>query len=55
LVAALDPGLKNGPGTDGQGVYMDNCQIGNPAPWASDSAAAVKLWTLSEELVGQKF
>jgi NAD(P)-dependent dehydrogenase (short-subunit alcohol dehydrogenase family) len=55
LVAALDPNLKNGPTADGKGVYMDNCQIGDPAPWASDPVAADRLWTLSEELVGQKF
>jgi NAD(P)-dependent dehydrogenase (short-subunit alcohol dehydrogenase family) len=55
LVAALDPGLKNGPAPDGKGVYMENCQIGNPAPWASDPVAAAKLWALSEELVGQMF
>jgi NAD(P)-dependent dehydrogenase (short-subunit alcohol dehydrogenase family) len=55
LVAALDPGLKNGPARDGKGVYLDNCQIGIPIPWACDPVAAMKLWTLSEELVGQKF
>ena len=55
LVAALDPNLKNGPAADGKGVYMDNCQIGDPAPWASNPVAAARLWTLTEELVGQKF
>ena len=55
LVAALDPALKNGPTSDGKCVYLDNCQIGEPAPWANDPATAAKLWALSEELVGQKF
>ena len=55
LAAALDPSLKNGPAADGKGVYMDNCQIADPAPWASDPAAAARLWTLSEKLVGQTF
>jgi NAD(P)-dependent dehydrogenase (short-subunit alcohol dehydrogenase family) len=55
LVAALDPGLEKGPAPDWEGVYMDNCQIGTPAPWARDHAAALKLWTLSEELVRQEF
>ena len=55
IVAALDPNLKNGPDADGSGVYMDNCQIGDPAPWACSPVAAARLWTLSEELVGQKF
>ena len=55
LVAALDPALRNGPALDGKRVFLDNCQIGEPAPWASDPTAAAKLWALSEELVGQKF
>ena len=42
LVAVLDPALKNGPASDGKGIYLDNCQIGEPAPWASDPAAAAR-------------
>lgn len=38
-----------------KGLYLDNCQIKEPAPHASDPVAAERLWRLSEELVGQKF
>ena len=51
LVAALDPDLK----AQGNNVYLDNCQIGDPAPWASDVAAAEMLWKRSEEIMNEKF
>ena len=37
------------------GLYLDDCQIGDPAPYAVDAQSAAKLWTLSEELLGEKF
>lgn len=54
LVAALDPDLRPA-SKDGKGVYMEDCQISDTARWATNPAAAEKLWTLSEELVGEKF
>jgi NAD(P)-dependent dehydrogenase (short-subunit alcohol dehydrogenase family) len=54
LVAALDPKL---PPTDkdGKGVYMEDCQIVETKSWATDPVAAEKLWSVSEELVSEKF
>jgi NAD(P)-dependent dehydrogenase (short-subunit alcohol dehydrogenase family) len=37
------------------GVYLADCAIAEPAPWALDRAGAARLWALSEELVGQRF
>jgi len=54
LVAALDPQLPP-PGGNGDGVYLSDCEIVEPAPWAKDPAMAEKLWTMSEELVGERF
>jgi NAD(P)-dependent dehydrogenase (short-subunit alcohol dehydrogenase family) len=54
LVAALDPDLRPA-SKDGKGVYMEDCQVSDTASWATDPAATEKLWTLSEELVGEKF
>jgi hypothetical protein len=34
---------------------MEDCQVSDTASWATDPAATEKLWTLSEELVGEKF
>ncbi|KAH7042104.1 hypothetical protein B0J12DRAFT_213947 [Macrophomina phaseolina] len=50
LVAALDPALN-----DIKGVYLDDCQLAKPEPYAVDLEKAEKLWALSEELVKQKF
>ncbi|KAK0637999.1 Short-chain dehydrogenase TIC 32 [Lasiodiplodia hormozganensis] len=50
LVAALDPTLNAV--TD---VYLDDCQVGKPEPYAVDPEKAERLWKLSEELVEQKF
>jgi hypothetical protein len=36
-------------------VYLDDCQMGRPSKWASDTNKAKRLWVLSEELVGEKF
>jgi hypothetical protein len=40
---------------DLNGVYMADCQFAEAAPFATDSKTAEKLWSLSEELVGEKF
>jgi NAD(P)-dependent dehydrogenase (short-subunit alcohol dehydrogenase family) len=37
------------------GAYLGDCALAKPADWAADPAAAVRLWALSEELVGQRF
>jgi NAD(P)-dependent dehydrogenase (short-subunit alcohol dehydrogenase family) len=50
LVASLDPSLS-GKG----GSYLANCQIAESRDYAVDPQLAEKLWTLSEQLVGQKF
>ena len=54
LVAALDPKLVPA-SKDGQGIYLDDCQVSDTAKWAMDPLAAKKLWSVSEELVGEKF
>jgi NAD(P)-dependent dehydrogenase (short-subunit alcohol dehydrogenase family) len=54
LVAALDPKLPPAD-KDGKGVYMEDCQIAETKSWATDPVAAEKLWSVSEELVGEKF
>ncbi|WP_436772396.1 SDR family NAD(P)-dependent oxidoreductase [Yinghuangia sp. YIM S09857] len=41
---------------DQGGVYTEDCGISTKhAPWARDPESAVRLWTLSEKLVGEKF
>jgi NAD(P)-dependent dehydrogenase (short-subunit alcohol dehydrogenase family) len=38
------------------GTYLADCQVSEDhAPWALDPEAAARLWTLSEDLVGQRF
>lgn len=47
------------------GKYLEDCQVSGPAgtvegvpghePWATDPEAAKRLWTVSEELVGETF
>ncbi|OAL07131.1 NAD(P)-binding protein [Phaeosphaeriaceae sp. SRC1lsM3a] len=50
LVAALDPALAPADS------FLSDCQIADWAPkWSTDAAFADRLWTLSEQLVGQKF
>ena len=34
---------------------MEDCQIVETKSWATDPIAAEKLWSVSEELVGEKF
>ncbi|CZR68061.1 related to short-chain dehydrogenase [Phialocephala subalpina] len=50
LVAAFDPALNKS-----NGVYMADCQYAEAAPFALDLKIAERLWSLSEELVGEKF
>ena len=54
LRAALDPSL----GTEGS-VFLDNCQLTTDPrqvrAYALDKENALKLWAMSEEMVGQKF
>jgi len=41
------------PDLDGNGgLYLDDCQIGEPAPYALDPDSAARLWTWSEREVG---
>jgi len=51
LVAALDPKLAS----DGNGAYLDDCQVQDPEDWASDAGKAKDLWDLSEKIVGESF
>jgi NAD(P)-dependent dehydrogenase (short-subunit alcohol dehydrogenase family) len=49
--AATDRGLDRLGGT-----YLEDCGVSERhAPWALDPASAKRLWTMSEELVGQSF
>jgi len=49
--AAVAPGME----TLG-GSYLADCQVSDHhAAWAVDPDSAARLWTLSEELVGQQF
>ncbi|KAG5735465.1 Retinol dehydrogenase 12 [Termitomyces sp. T112] len=52
IVAGFDPSIA-----DKSGSYLAECQVANEqaAPYALDKENAKKLWTLSEEIVGQKF
>lgn len=51
--AAFDPSL-----VATNGVYLKECQvfgIDDAFPWAKGAENADKLWSLSEELLGQRF
>ncbi|KAJ7618012.1 hypothetical protein FB45DRAFT_1063534 [Roridomyces roridus] len=52
VFAAFDPQLS-----DASGAYLDNCQIADHkvASHTSDPVVAEKLWTLTEEILGEKF
>ncbi|KAI0195514.1 hypothetical protein F4808DRAFT_328541 [Astrocystis sublimbata] len=50
LVAALDPSLD-----ERCGLYLADCQFFACAEHARDPQAAVRLWELSEQLIGDKF
>jgi len=50
LFAATSPELA------GQGgLYLSDCEVAEPAGWASDPDQASRLWALSEELVEERF
>ena len=53
-MAALDPGLE-AVSDDGVGIYLEDCKLKEPAPWARDPVAAEELWRMTEDLVGQTF
>lgn len=61
MVAALDPklglpGAGSPSGKENYGTYLVDCQISDIAlPLTTSSDEAEKLWTLSEELVKEKF
>ncbi|KAI9149071.1 Short-chain dehydrogenase TIC 32, chloroplastic [Paramyrothecium foliicola] len=50
LIAALDPELPSK-----SPAYLVNGQAKEPEAYASSAETAERLWTLSEEIVGQKF
>ncbi|KAJ7859000.1 hypothetical protein B0H13DRAFT_2570930 [Mycena leptocephala] len=52
VVAAFDPRLSDTPG-----AYLDDCTVANQlvAPHSSDPANAEKLWTLTEQIIGETF
>lgn len=37
------------------GRYLDNAELAEPAAYAVDPASAERLWTMSEEMVGESF
>jgi NAD(P)-dependent dehydrogenase (short-subunit alcohol dehydrogenase family) len=51
VYAAVAPGLE-----DHGGAYLADTEVTDQhAPWARDPESAARLWTLSEQLVGQTF
>ncbi|KAJ6505721.1 hypothetical protein C8R47DRAFT_1243599 [Mycena vitilis] len=52
VVAAFDPRLNDKPG-----AYLDDCADATAAiaPHTSDPANAEKLWTVTEQMIGEKF
>ncbi|KAI1187561.1 NAD(P)-binding protein [Nemania serpens] len=50
LVAALDPSLD-----ECRGLYLSDCQFFPCANHAKDPEVARRLWSLSEELIGERF
>ncbi|KAG5720313.1 Retinol dehydrogenase 12 [Termitomyces sp. T112] len=52
IVAGFDPSIA-----DKSGAYLVDCKVSNEqaAPYALDKENAKKLWTISEDIVGQKF
>ncbi|KAI1084145.1 retinol dehydrogenase 13 [Whalleya microplaca] len=51
LAAMLDPAFEERPGS----FINETCQVAEALDYATSAENAKKLWTLSEELVGQKF
>jgi len=50
MVTAFDPKL-----TPDDGVFLSDCQVTAPTPWAVDPVSAKKLWELSQKLTGEEF
>ncbi len=50
LLAALDPSLH-----EKSPAFIKECQLMEALPYATDKVEALKLWALSERLVGEKF
>ncbi|KAF3917020.1 hypothetical protein ABW21_db0204793 [Orbilia brochopaga] len=50
IMAAFNPAIL-----DQNGAYIFDCQIQEAAPHARSLEDANRLWTLSEELVGETF
>ncbi|KAJ7096026.1 NAD-P-binding protein [Mycena crocata] len=52
VVAAFDPGLNDKPGT-----YLNDCKAANEliSPACSNAGNAGKLWTATEEIIGESF
>ncbi|KAJ7063883.1 NAD-P-binding protein [Mycena amicta] len=50
VVAAFDPRLD-----DKSGAYLDDCVPVEPAAHSSDPVIAAKVWTATEEIIGEKF
>ncbi|KAI8576455.1 hypothetical protein K450DRAFT_283439 [Umbelopsis ramanniana AG] len=52
VVAAFDPSIK-----EQSGLFLNNAQVdvSSVKSWALDDDAAQRLWSLSEDMVGQKF
>ena len=48
--AAVAPELE-----DTGGLYLADCAIDTAMPYAVDPDAAARLWSMSEELVGERF
>jgi hypothetical protein len=57
LYAAVDPGAEGGSfyGPDGLGELRGHPTRVRPAPSATDTETARRLWDLSEELTGVSF
>ena len=36
------------------GLYLADCQVATPADYATDADAAARLWSLSEDLIGER-
>jgi len=50
VFAAISPEL-----TGRGGLYLSDCEVAEPAAWASDPDDAARLWALSEALVQERF
>ncbi|KAL1649160.1 hypothetical protein SLS58_001734 [Diplodia intermedia] len=50
IVAAFDPALN-----EPSGSFLSDCQFYEPPPYATDPDIADRLWSLSEDLVKEKF